>query len=102
MLAHRSGQNWDRRTLEDLHYSVLRVSCRSCRHSNLIYPVDILRHPRIQNTAWTLLIPRFRCSVCLERDAVAECHPLPRWARCSWTTMERKAAHCAAPYFELA
>jgi hypothetical protein len=54
-----------------------RLSCRGCRHSNLRYPIDLKRY-QDPNWAWTLTIPRFRCSVCGERNAVAEAHPLPR------------------------
>lgn len=79
MRDHTSGQRWDNRTLEDLNYMVLRVSCRGCRHSNLMYPADLLvRFRNTKRTAWPLLIPRFKCSVCGEKQAVAEAHALPR------------------------
>lgn len=44
MRDHTSGQQWDRRSLNDLNYMVIRVSCRSCRHSNLRYPIDLKRY----------------------------------------------------------
>jgi hypothetical protein len=77
MRDHSSGQQDDRRSLNDLSFMVVRVSCRACRHSNLKYPIDLKRY-QDPNWAWTLTIPRFRCSVCGEKNAIAEAHPLPR------------------------
>jgi len=57
--------------------SLKEVRKRSCRHSNLRYPVDLKRY-QDPKWAWTLMIPRFKCSVCGERDAFAEAQPLPR------------------------
>ena len=73
----RSGQEWDSRTLDDLQWWVVRVSCRGCRHSRLVYPIDLKAYigPRER---WTVAIPRLRCSVCGERKAIADAQPLPR------------------------
>ena len=75
MRDHTSGQQYDRRSLNDLSYMVVRVSCRACRHSNLRYPIDLKRY-QDPNWAWTLMIPRFRCSVCGEKNVS------PRPIRC--------------------
>jgi len=75
MHDHTSGQKRDARSLNDLRYSVIRVSCQGCNHSNLRYPIDLKRYAD-PNHAWVLLIPT--CSICGVRDAIAEAHPLPR------------------------
>jgi hypothetical protein len=56
MRDHNTGQQWDKRNLNDLSYAVIRVSCRGCRHSNLRYPIDLKQY-QDPNWAWTLMIP---------------------------------------------
>lgn len=71
------GQDYDTRTLDELRWMVLRVSCKSCRHMNVLYPIDLKRHlgPRDR---WTNAIPKLKCSVCNEKNAMVETLPLPR------------------------
>lgn len=73
----RSGSQWDTRTFDDLRYCRIRVNCRACRHCADFGPEQLAwRQPPKWN--WRQIIPRFRCTVCGEKQADAVAEPLPR------------------------
>lgn len=73
----RSGGQWDNRTLSELRWCRVRVVCQACRHVADLDPADLVwRQPRRWN--WQLIVPRFKCTVCNERQAIAHAEPLPR------------------------
>jgi hypothetical protein len=73
----RSGSQWDTRTFDDLRYCRIRVNCKACRHYADFRPEQLAwQQPPRRN--WLLIIPRFRCSVCEERQAHDSAEPLPR------------------------
>jgi hypothetical protein len=77
MRDHTSGPEWDKRNLGELSYCRVRVVCKFCRHVAYFRPEQLTRFqpPRWH---WQLVIPRFRCTVCGEREADAFAEPLPR------------------------